>query len=75
MVVSIELDREEDGRWIADALELPGVMCYGHTREEAISNAERLAITVIEDRIAHREMPRSALGISFAVLDEQLAFH
>jgi hypothetical protein len=40
MVLPIELDREEDGRWIAEALELPGVMSYGATREEAISNTE-----------------------------------
>jgi predicted RNase H-like HicB family nuclease len=38
--LSIELDREDDGRWIAEALELPGVMTYGSTREEAISNTE-----------------------------------
>ena len=58
--LTIDLDREEDGRWIAEALELPGVMCYGHTRDEAISNAERLAIEVIADRIAHGELPSSA---------------
>ena len=62
--LTIELDREEDGRWIAEALELPGVMCYGQSRDEAISNAERLAIEVIEDRISHGELPSSALGIS-----------
>ncbi len=49
--LTIELEREEDGRWIAAALELPGVMSYGQTREEAISNTERLAIEVIADRI------------------------
>ena len=38
MILSIELDREDDGRWIAEALELPGVMTYGATREEAIRN-------------------------------------
>ena len=54
--VTIELDREDDGRWIAEALELPGVMCYGETRDGAISNAERLAIEVISDRIAHGEL-------------------
>src|ERR1700731_3660926 len=48
--LTIDLDREEDGRWIAEALELPGVMCYGQTRDEAISKAERLAIEVIADR-------------------------
>ena len=71
--LTIELDREEDGRWIAEALELPGVMCYGQSREEAISNAERLAIEVIADRIAHGELPSSALGVSFSIPDEQLA--
>ena len=71
--LTIALDREEDGRWIAEALELPGVMCYGQTREEAISNAERLAIEVIADRIAHREMPSAALGVSFSIPDEERA--
>ena len=73
MNLTVELDREEDGRWIAEVLELPGVMCYGTTREEAISNAERLAIEVIADRIAHDELPSSALSVAFAVPDEQLA--
>jgi predicted RNase H-like HicB family nuclease len=71
--LTIDLDREDDGRWIAEALELPGVMCYGQTRNEAISNVERLAIDVIADRIAHGELPSSALGVSFTIPDEQLA--
>jgi predicted RNase H-like HicB family nuclease len=71
--VTIDLDCEEDGRWIAEALELPGVMCYGQSKEEAISNVERLAIDAIADRIAHGELPPSALGISFTLPDEQLA--
>ncbi len=62
MNLTIELDREEDGRWIAEAVELPGVMCYGQSREEAISSTERLAIEVIADRIAHGELPSSALA-------------
>jgi predicted RNase H-like HicB family nuclease len=73
MKLSIELDREDDGRWIAEALELPGVMTYGATREEAIRNTERLAIEVIADRISHGEMPGSAFNVSFEVLSEQLA--
>ncbi len=67
MKLSIELDREDDGRWIAEALELPGVMTYGATREEAISNTERLAIEVIADRIKHGELPTAALTLSFEV--------
>ena len=73
--LTIDLDREEGGRWIAEALELPGVMCYGQTREEAISNAERLAIEVIADRITQGELPSSALRLSFTIPDEQLAGH
>ena len=73
MKLTIELDREVDGRWIAEALEVPGVMCYGATRDEAISNTERLAIEVIADRIAHGELPSSALGIAFTFPDEHLA--
>jgi predicted RNase H-like HicB family nuclease len=73
MALSIELEREDDGRWIAEVLEIRGVMCYGTTREEAIGNTERLAIEVIADRTAHGEMPASSLGLSSVVLDEQMA--
>ena len=73
MYLSIELDREDDGRWIAEALELPGVMAYGETREDAIGNTERLAVEMIADRIKHDELPPSALNVSFQVLSEQLA--
>lgn len=71
--LSIEIDREDDGRWIAEVLELPGVMCYGATREEAAGNSERLAIEVIADRITHGELPASSLNLSFQILSEQLA--
>jgi predicted RNase H-like HicB family nuclease len=60
--LSVEIDREDDGRWIAEALELPGVMTYGATREEAISNTERLAIEVIADRVKHGELSASSLN-------------
>jgi predicted RNase H-like HicB family nuclease len=71
--LTIEIDREEDGRWIAEALEMPGVVCYGQTRDKAISNAERLAIEVIADRMAHCKLPSSSLGVSFAISSVQLA--
>jgi predicted RNase H-like HicB family nuclease len=73
MHLSIELDREDDGHWIAEALELPGVMTYGQTREEAIGNTEKLAIEVIADRVSHGELPPSALNVSFLIAREQLA--
>ena len=73
MKLTIDLEQVEVGRWIADALELSGVMAYGQTRDEAISNTERLAIEVIADRIAHQELPSSALNVAFIIADEQLA--
>ncbi len=73
MDVTIELDREEDGRWIAEALELPGVMTYGESLEEAVSTAERLAIEAIADRIQHGELPSTALNVNFRVPSEQFA--
>lgn len=73
VILTIDVDREEDGRWIAEALELPGVMCYGQTRDEAISRVEHLAIEVITERIAHGDLPSSSLGVSFIIPDEQLA--
>ena len=51
--MNIEIDREDDGRWIADIPELPGVMVYGQSREEAIAKAEALALRVIADRLEH----------------------
>jgi predicted RNase H-like HicB family nuclease len=53
MNVSIELDRETDGRWIAEVPSLPGVIVYGITRAEAIERARALALRVIADRIDH----------------------
>jgi predicted RNase H-like HicB family nuclease len=73
--LTIELDHEEDGRWIAEALELPGVMCYGHSRDEAIRKAESLAIEVIADRIAHGELSADAWSVSFTIQNEPVASH
>ncbi len=66
----IELDREDDGRWMAEALELPGVLAYGATRLEATSAVERLAAEVVADRVAHGELLSSSFNLSFQVLDE-----
>ncbi len=51
----IETEREDDGRWIAEVPELPGVMIYGETREDAIKKVEALALRVIADRLDHGE--------------------
>ncbi|WP_169978070.1 type II toxin-antitoxin system HicB family antitoxin [Tautonia rosea] len=51
----IEVEREEDGRWIAEIAELPGVLAYGPTRSEAIARVEVLALRVLADRLEHGE--------------------
>jgi predicted RNase H-like HicB family nuclease len=53
--MKIEVEREEDGRWIAEVVDLAGVMAYGGTRGEAIAKAQSLALRVIADRIDHGE--------------------
>ncbi|MGF1679097.1 MAG: type II toxin-antitoxin system HicB family antitoxin [Candidatus Methylacidiphilales bacterium] len=51
----IELDQEADGRWIAEVTPLPGVLCYGVSKEEAIQKVEALALRAIADRIENGE--------------------
>jgi predicted RNase H-like HicB family nuclease len=56
MKLKVELEREEDGRWIAEIQELAGVMAYGPTREAALARVEVLALRVIADRLEHGEV-------------------
>jgi predicted RNase H-like HicB family nuclease len=51
----IEIEREEDGRWIGEVPELPGVMVYGQSREDVIARAQALALRVLADRLEHGE--------------------
>lgn len=52
----VEVEREGDGRWLADVPALPGVMAYGTTPEDAIKAAKALALRVIAERVEHGEM-------------------
>ena len=51
----VEIEKENDGRWIAEVPDLPGVMAYGQTRSEAISKVEALALRVLADGLEHGE--------------------
>lgn len=62
----MEIEREDGGRWIAEVNDLPGVLAYGKTRDEAIAKVEALALRVIADRLDH--------GESIPELDELFAF-
>jgi len=53
--MKIEVEREDDGRWIAEVPDLSGVMVYGITRQDAVAKAEALALRVIADRLDHGE--------------------
>ncbi len=53
--MTIEIDREDDGRWLAEVTELPGVLAYGPSRDEAVAHAKALALRVIADRLDHGE--------------------
>ncbi len=54
-MLQVEVDREEDGRWIAEVAELPGVLAYGDSRDEAIERAKALSLRVMADRLEHGE--------------------
>ena len=66
MQFTVETEQEDDGRWIAEVNELPGVMKYGATREEAIALAEALALRVVAERIENGEQLIEPISISFA---------
>ena len=52
---AIEVEQEADGRWIAEVPELPGVMAYGQSREEAVRRVQALSLRVLADRLEHNE--------------------
>lgn len=66
MNLSIEYEQEDDGRWIAEVMEIPGVLVYGATQDQAKAKAQALALRVLADRFEHgEELPRE-LQITFA---------
>jgi predicted RNase H-like HicB family nuclease len=66
--ITIETEREDDGRWIAEVPELPGVMAYGATEDEARRDAEILALRVLAERLETGES--RALPISIIIAAE-----
>lgn len=66
MNFTIETEQEVDGRWMAEVVELPGVLKYGSTRIEAIAQAEALALREIAERIENGEQVSAPITISFA---------
>jgi len=67
VTLTVEFDREEDGRWIAEIPEIPGCMVYGASREDALGRAEALALRVLADRIEHGEASPEEASVTFIV--------
>lgn len=66
MNFTIEAEREDDGRWVAEVPELPGALAYGTTREEAMVKVETLALRVLAERLEHNETEAQAISIAIA---------
>jgi predicted RNase H-like HicB family nuclease len=66
MQFTVEYEQEEDGRWLAEVLELPGVLAYGQTMQQAMARVEALALRVLADRLEHDEAVATMMTVSFA---------
>ena len=65
MEFQIEVEREDDGRWVAEVPDLPGVMTYAQSRDEAIAHVQALALRVLADRLDHGEGAPDLLSVTF----------
>ena len=61
----VETEQEEDGRWIAEVLELPGVLAYGQSEQEAMARAQALGLRVLAERLEHGELMPPPVQIEF----------
>lgn len=66
MTFTIEHEQEDDGRWLAEVLELPGGLAYGTTAQGAINKVQALALRVLTERIEHGEIAPDMVYIKFA---------
>ncbi len=65
MDFTIETEQEEDGRWLAEVIELAGVLAYGQTQAEAIANVQALAFQVLADQLINKEATPELMHVSF----------
>ncbi|MFP3940352.1 MAG: type II toxin-antitoxin system HicB family antitoxin [Thermoanaerobaculia bacterium] len=73
MKLRIELEGEDDGRWMAEVVDLPGVLAYGSGSDEAIRAARALALRVLADRIKHGELDSDANHVEFLLPEPSTA--
>jgi len=60
--LTVETEREDDGRWIAEVVELAGCMTYGSTETAAITAAQTLALRILADRVEHGDLDGASLS-------------
>jgi predicted RNase H-like HicB family nuclease len=65
IIFKVEVEQEEDGRWLAEVLELPGVLAYGRSQDAAVSKVQALALRVVAEHLEHGEAGRQLLSMSF----------
>ena len=65
VIFTIETEQESDGRWIAEVMEIPGVMVYGSTTSEAVAQAQALALRVLAERLEQGEATPGFVSVSF----------
>lgn len=65
MTLGIELEQEEDGRWLAEVPSLPGVLTYGHTKTDAVARVQALALRALAERLEHGEAVPEFLNVTF----------
>jgi len=75
MDFNIECEQEEDGRWLAEVLEIPGVMAYGDTAQKAMVKAEALALRVIAERLENRHYQKPISVIFRLRYSSALPYH
>jgi predicted RNase H-like HicB family nuclease len=66
MNLVVETELEDEGRWIAEILELPGVLAYGQTTDEARAKVQAIALRVLAERLEHGEIAPDLVSVSFA---------
>lgn len=66
MDYSLEVEQEDDGRWLAEVPELPGVLAYGASSDEAAVKAQTLALRVLADKLEHSETKPQSIRLIFA---------
>jgi predicted RNase H-like HicB family nuclease len=65
MNLTVEIEQEKDGRWIVEVVDLPGVLVYAQTIEDAIAKVQALALRVLADRLEHGEGGSAFFNVSF----------